>query len=250
MNLLLLEPGEADGRGVVRLEGPRARHLLDVLRAAPGREIRLGVVDGPLGTGRVLRADAAKREVELEIRLGAETPPRPRIDLLLALPRPKVLGRLWAVLASLGVGHVWLTNAWRVEKCYFDTHVLAPETIRAGLLEGLVQARDTRLPVVTLHRHLRALVEDELPREPYAARILAEPDGAGRGFSAIGRGLPPDGRVLVAIGPEGGWIQPELDLLEARGFERAGWGGGRPLRTDVACSVLLGALADGMAAGH
>ena len=39
------------------------------------------------------------------------TPARPPVDLLLALPRPKVLRRLWAQLAAIGVGRIILTNA-------------------------------------------------------------------------------------------------------------------------------------------
>ena len=54
----------------------------------------------------------------------ATTPARPRLDLLLALPRPKVMRRLWSQLAALGVGQVILTNAARVERDYFGTHVL------------------------------------------------------------------------------------------------------------------------------
>jgi 16S rRNA U1498 N3-methylase RsmE len=48
------------------------------------------------------------------------TPPRPRVDVLLALPRPKVMRRLWAQLAALGVAQIILTNAERVERHYFD----------------------------------------------------------------------------------------------------------------------------------
>jgi len=39
-----------------------------------------------------------------------ETPPRPSIDLLLAMPRPKVLKRLWAQFAALGVGRIFITT--------------------------------------------------------------------------------------------------------------------------------------------
>src|SRR5688500_19330680 len=88
--------------------------------------------------------------------------PRPPVDLLLALPRPKVMRRLWAQLAALGVGRILLTNAARVERNYFDTHVLTSDCYRPLLVEGLQQARDTRLPVVSIHRQLKILVEDHL----------------------------------------------------------------------------------------
>ena len=52
-----------------------------------------------------------------------------------------------------------------------------------------------------------------------------------------------DERLLLAIGPEGGWNAFELGLLEAHGFQTAGMGP-RTLRTDTACVALL-ALAHG-----
>ena len=70
--------------------------------------------------------------------------------------------RLWAQIAALGVGRIILTNAERVERNYFDTHLLAAEQYRPLLIEGLQQARDTRLPLVSVHRQFKILVEDDL----------------------------------------------------------------------------------------
>jgi len=42
----------------------------------------------------------------------------------------------------------------------------------------------------------------------------------------------------MAIGPEGGWNDFELSLLESHGFQKAGMGA-RTLRTDTACIALL-----------
>jgi len=45
-------------------------------------------------------------------------------------------------------------------------------------------------------------------------------------------------RVLLAIGPEGGWNSFETALLEAHGFQTVGMGP-RTLRSDTACIALL-----------
>ena len=238
MNWLLLEPDEVPPKGPVVLHGDQARHAREVLHAVPGQRLRLGIVDGPFGTGEVLGTDP-----DGSIRLRAEwypaPPPRPRIDLLLAMPRPKVMRRLWPVLASLGVGRIFIANAWKVERGYFDTPALDPATIRAGLLEGLRQAGDTLLPEVTIHRRLRPLVEDVLPSLPsYANRWIAHPDASA---STPLSSLPNSGRTLLAIGPEGGWIPDEVDLFRRHGFAPLSLGP-RILRTDTACAVLLGLL--------
>ena len=235
MNLILL--GERDRPDVqpVTLGDARAAHLLKVLRVTPGQTVRVGILDGPLGVGTVECARAG--EVTLRCTFETEAPPRPRVDVLLAVPRPKVMRRLWAQLAALGVGQIMLTNAERVERHYFDTHVLTAATYRPLLVEGLQQARDTRLPEVSIHRQFRILVEDRLDAlAGDGLRLVADPSGSTAPGSAVSehRGR----RVLIAIGPEGGWNAFELSLLASRGFQLVGMGP-RTLRVDTACTALL-----------
>ena len=241
MNLILLDAAEITSTGDATLTDDRARHVREVLGATPGLRVRVGIIDGALGTATVSAIDG--HTIALRCTFDA-TPPRPRIDLLLALPRPKVLRRLWAQLAALGVDRIILTNAARVERNYFDTHVLEPACYRPLFLEGLQQARDTRVPRVSIHRQFRKLVEDELTAlSDAAARLVADPLATTpiRDALRAGRTLPdpPDNRVLLAIGPEGGWNEFELGLLETRGFQRVSMGT-RTLRSDTACVALLG----------
>ncbi len=271
MNLLLVEPGEVGADGVALLSGARAEHVRHVLRAQPGQGVRIGAVDGGHGIGTVLSLD--EQAIALRCTIDDMTPPRPPVDLLLALPRPKVLRRLWAQLAALGVGRIILTNAERVERNYFDTHLLDVDVYRPLLIEGLQQARDTRLPVVTIHRRLKVLVEDDLDRLcPNVVRLVADPGAATTFATALGDGVSaaamvgagesaryppvaseapdtvavaePKGdvpRALLAVGPEGGWTEFELRLLQAHGFGAVGMGR-RTLRSDTACVALLALL--------
>lgn len=233
MNLILIERGElADGR--VRLTGGRASHIRGVLRTPTGGTVRLGVIDGPTGEGTVLSCDATG--VVLDCRLDGPVPLRPRVDLLLAVPRPKVLNRLWAQLAAIGVGRIMLTNAEKVERMYFDTHVLGEAHRRTRLIEGLAQAKDTRVPEVTVHRRFKVLIEDELDALcGEAARVVADASFGDQPSAAIPTG---SGRVVVAVGPEGGWTPYELDLLTGHGFRGFGLGP-RTLRADTACVAVL-----------
>jgi len=240
VNLILLEPGEVDALGDVVLSGARATHLVTVLRAAPGDRVRIGLIDGPRGAGTVRSADSAS--VTLRCDFEQDAPERPRVDLLLALPRPKVMRRLWAQLAALGVGRVILTNAERVERDYFDAHVLTPECYRPLLVEGLQQARDTRLPAVSIHKRFKVLIEDELHGlgDPAGLRLVADPSAQEAVSAALStdRRDGHDRRVLLAVGPEGGWNAYEIALLQSRGFRPVGMGD-RTLRTDTACVALL-----------
>ena len=221
--------------GDVRLSGARAAHLLNVLHVQPGHQVRVGVLDGPRGIATVQAI--GEGDVALRCALEANIPPRPAIDLLLALPRPKVMRRLWAQIAALGVGQIILTNAEKVERHYFDTHILAPDTYRPLLIEGLQQAQDTRLPAVSIHRQFRILIEDALDRlSGPGLRVVAHPS-ATTPLGEVVRGSSQE-RILLAIGPEGGWNAFEIALLESRGFRLAGMGS-RTLRTDTACVALL-----------
>ena len=243
MNLILIEPGEVGDAGGVHLTGTRATHLLGVLKVAPGHSVRIGIVDGPCGVGTV--EAIADGTVALRCALEPEIPPRPRVDLLLAVPRPKVLRRLWAQIAALGVGRIILTNAEKVERNYFDTHILSPETYRPLLIEGLQQARDTRLPAVTIHRQFTVLIEDELDRlVDRGSRLVADPSATRAAAEVAGENS--EGRLLLAVGPEGGWNAFEINLLQTHGFQLVGMGT-RTLRTDTACVALLSLVHDAMA---
>ncbi len=237
MNRILLEPADVGADGLAVLKDRQAEHVLQVLKSRPGDDVRIGVIDGLRGVGRV--TGYAPGEVQLSCTL--DTPPLPstQTTLLLALPRPKVLHRLWAPLASMGLDRIILTAAAKVERQYFDTHWLQPEAYRPLLVEGLEQSGDTRLPAVTLKRRFKPFIEDEADMEfEGTTRLVCHPYAENPLVSL----LPAQGEpVVIAIGPEGGWTDFEIGLLQAHGFA-CGSFGERTLRTDTAVQAILGAV--------
>jgi 16S rRNA (uracil1498-N3)-methyltransferase len=237
MNRLLFEADAIAPDGGARVSGEAARHLRDVLHATPGQTVRIGLLDGPPGIGTVQAVTGD--EIRMTCALEAVTPERPPVDLLLALPRPKVMRRLWPQLAAMGVDQIVLTNAAKVERMYFDTHVLRPDVVRPLLIDGVQQAGDTRLPQVHIVRRLKPWIEDALDRQfPDGVRLLADPAAGRRVAEALGGGRPSARRVVLAVGPEGGWTAFETELLAVRGFMPVSMGA-RTLRTDTACIALL-----------
>ncbi len=239
MNLLLLLPEDESGE-VHRIEGPRAKHLLEVLEVRPGRRLFAGELDGPTGTAEVTAVGPGW--VEVLAKLDRPSPPAPPGRLLLALPRPKVLRRLLPQLAALGVDEIVLLRTWRVQRSYLDTELLRPEIHRPLLLDGLMQAGLTRLPRVRLEARFRPFVEDRLPSERKERRIVAHP----RAILPIG-GLPPDpGPYALLVGPEAGLLDGELDLVLQAGFRPARLCAG-VLKVETAVVAGL-ALLDGLRA--
>lgn len=235
MNRLLVWSHERDATGCVRLTGRRAEHVRTVLRAAEGDELRAGIIDGPGAVARIVRLSDAHCDVEIREVPEVELPPPPTADLLLALPRPKFLKRILPQLATLGVRRLYLTAAKRVERFYFDTHLLKPEHYLPLVVEGLEQAMDTRMPEIHIVRPLRNFLRDELaPRYAAGHKLLAHP-----GPRSAPSVVPPAGEpLLVAIGPEGGWTDEEVALFDGLGFTRFSLGD-RILRTDMACVAVL-----------
>ena len=234
MNLLLLLPGDLAGPDRARLTGRRLRHVVEVHRAAIGDELAVGLLDGPLGRGRVTRLDA--EVLELDLTLDQPPPPKLPLTLVLALPRPKVLNRLLAAATSLGAARIWLVNAWKVEKSYWNSPRLSEDNLLLQRLLGLEQARDTRLPELHLRRLLRPFAEDELPRLARGTLALVAHPGAAE---PCPRQVTEP--VTLVIGPEGGFLAAEVELL-VRGGCRPVHLGERILRVETALAALVGRI--------
>ncbi|WP_417916360.1 16S rRNA (uracil(1498)-N(3))-methyltransferase [Candidatus Electronema sp. JC] len=235
MNLLLFSQDELVD-SLLLLHDFRSEHIRRVLGLAAGDSLRLGMINGRLGHGTVLSIDA--ETVTLAVQLDREPPPPPPVELILALPRPIMLQRILKQAATLGVWRIHLIRSAKVEKSFFHSPALLPEKIRERLLEGLTQAAvDTRLPEVRVHPLFSTFVQDTLP-ELNGCRLLAHP-----GVSAnLPEVFPKNGeRVLLAVGPEGGWNEHELRCLSGQGFTAFNMGG-RILHVDTAVAVLLGQL--------
>ena len=239
MNLLLLQPGELASDGTAVLTGRRLLHAKEVLQLAKGDALRVGMLGGLRGLAEVISLDAAA--LTLRVALTEPPPPRAGVDLLLAMPRPKALKKIVPAVASFGISRLFLLNAARVEKSFFSSPFVQPAALEELLCLGLEQARDTLLPEVRVVERFRPFVEDELDGllGPSPLRLLAHP-----GVLPLGETLraEPKRQVALAIGPDGGWVPFERDLLAQRGFREVSLGE-RPLRTEVAVSALLGALA-------
>lgn len=267
LNRLLFDAHELCGRELrLRSDDRRAKHVREILRLEPGSPVRVGQIDGGVcDEARVLGADGEVTiELPADAALGTAAPAEPAVDLLLALPRPLQLERMLPVAAQLGIGTLILAHACKVPRDYWGSHLLRRDggaaKLRAALVDGLAQAGDTRVPRVVEARHLRRFCERELdavcPRAE-VLRLVAHPqrDAPAPRLPSVREAVrlarqhaPCAARVLVAMGPEGGWEEPdELELLAAHGFAAVSLGP-RVLRSDVAMVSLVTLAHDALAA--
>jgi RsmE family RNA methyltransferase len=206
------------------------------------------------------------------------------VSLLLALPRPLQLSRLLPMISQMGVHHLILCAAHKVPHDYFGSHLFRqPNELRKCLLEGLCQSGDVRLPRVTviqspLHRLFSSqnsttntnttttnLFDQWFPLDQ-VARVVAHPLRTNRDESNMISSTtttsststtvqplrlhnvtfpnPHQRQILLAVGPEGGWLEPEeLHLFQRHHFQQVTLGP-RTLRTDVAVISLLALAQD------
>ncbi len=242
MNRILFEPSEIVD-GVATFGGVRAEHVRKVLHGEVGQILKTGVLDGKIGTGEIV--EMANDEIRVRVTHDAE-PLAPWVDLVLAPPRPRILKRLLPQLATMGVGRIVLVGAQKVEKDFWGATLLKEENYRPLLVDGLMQGCvSTQVSTIEARRNFRRFVADELDAMfPTSRRLVAHPYESGkveegkRGMGVLG-GMGATGRrLLLAIGPEGGWTDDEVALLETHGFARYSLGS-RILRTDTATIALL-----------
>ena len=232
MNRILFEKSEITD-GVATFGGERAAHVLGVLHGEVGQTLKTGELDGRIGTGEIVSIEG--RTVAVKVSHTEESL-RPWCDLVLAPPRPRVMKRLLPQLASLGVGTIVLVGAKKVEKDFWGATLLKEENYRPLLVDGLMQAGTSVVPRMETRRNFRRFVGDELDSLfPTANRVVGHPGGAPNAPAQK------PGRLLLAVGPEGGWTDDEVSLLESHGFSRYSLGS-RILRTDTALVALLARL--------
>ena len=235
MNLLLVEPEEVTGDGMVVLGDRRAEHLRKFIGVQVGSIVKAGIVAGGIGTAEVITDDGTTMALRLSIT-GPPSVPMP-VSLVLAVPRPKVLTRVIETAAAFGVTRIDLTNSWRVEKAYLSSPRLYEEALTYATRFGAEQGATTHIPPVQLHDRLMGLLDARWPAAdaPPATKLIAHP-----GAPPIEQ-APLSWPLVLALGPEGGWIQRELDTFVERGFTQVSIGA-PILRVEAALSAVLGQL--------
>lgn len=239
MNLILLELADYTAADRVYLRertgDGRARHIREILGATTGSILKVGAVDGLLGSAEILRIDSDG--LELQVTLTEPPPPKLPLTLILALPRPKVLRRIIRTVAELGVRELILLNTYKVEKSYWQSPALGAECIREYFIEGLQQSRDSVLPIIHYEKRFKPFVEDRMPA------IVGDTTGlvAHPGIDAAACPLALNQPCTLAIGPEGGFIPYEIEKLQEAGLAQIQLGA-RILRVENALTTLVAKL--------
>jgi RsmE family RNA methyltransferase len=242
VNIILFEPREM-GRPLTRRD-ERTIHLLKVLHKKAGDRFEAGILGGNRGTGIIetVRLDGS---ILYTLDLNEEPPPRYPVRLAVGFPRPIQIRRILRDLSSLGLEAVDFIGTDLGEKSYRDTRLFSDGGARTALIEGAVQARDTRIPLLSAYGSLEGWLGERpwdkpadkpagYSRQRTGPLLIAadnvRPEGSLANLNALGQSL------VLAVGSERGWSDAERDRLEEAGFLRLSMGD-RALRTETACTA-------------
>ena len=219
------------------LRGDAAEHLGRVLRAEPGQLYELS--DGQrVWLGRVESVGLLKRgENRIEFSLVEAVAVREsalQVDLLIALVKFDRFEWCLEKATELGVRNIVPIVAARSDKALVGAAEKRHARWEKILVESAQQSRRLRAPKI----EAAMKADTAFARERAELRILLS-ENAGAASIRNVLGGKSSNSVALAIGPEGGWTDAELDLAQAAGFAEASLGQ-LILRTETA---VLSALA-------
>ena len=233
MNIVLLEAEQTQSE-FWKIDNPRQiQHLSQHVQLNAGDTLKVGIRNGERYLTEVISVSEQQiriRPIQLEA-----IPTKLPVHLILALPRPKVLRRIIMDAVTLGVQRISLIHSYRVDKSYWQSPFL--QHLDDYVTLGLEQAGDTIEPEIHLYKRFKPFVEDVLPSfiSEHQPAYVAHPYAEQPMPHAIQHAC------TVVVGPEGGFIPYEVELLQKNGCQAVSLGN-RILRTENAVPYILGRL--------
>lgn len=224
-----LDPGAATAP--VPLPADTAAHLRRVLRLPAGAALELADGGGARAPA-VLEGDAAR----LTGPVVHEPRPAPSLEVAQALPKGRKLDDVVRVLTELGVDRLLPVASERsVVRLSGPRADRAVERWRAVAVAACEQSRRTWLPRLDLP----ASVEDVATETVGATLVVAHVGGDHPLRAAMEQvaDRAPE-RVVLAVGPEGGWTDAEVATLADAGGQVVSLGP-TVLRTEHAAPALV-----------
>ena len=216
------------------MEGEAAHHLGRVLRAQTGQLYELS--DGErVWLGRIESVGRDRVQFALVEELPAV---QPNLDITLLVALVKFDAFEWAIekATELGVGTIVPLAAERSEKTLLAAAAKRADRWKKILLEASQQSRRVRVPTLQSLR----LLDEAFSGDSRGARLClserAEAPSLKTALSTV-KTLS----VTLAIGPEGGWTDRELEVVRQNRFSEVSMGR-LILRTETAVIAALASL--------
>lgn len=209
----------------IRLSGPQAHYLLNVMRLKAGAPVRL--FDDRSGEWLATIAEATKRDLVLALdkRL-AERETVPDLWLLAAPLKRGPFEWLIEKATELGVARILpvVTQRAVVDR-------INPDRLRATAIEAAEQCGRTALPSIASPVPLGRMLADWPPDRP----LLFADETGGEPIAGVVR----PGPAAILIGPEGGFTHQERDAIRGLPGALGVSLGPRILRAETAAAAAI-----------
>ena len=233
MNIVLLDPRQTETEIWSISSKRQLEHLKQHVDVQLGDSLKVGIREGKRYLTEVVEVN--EQAIKLKPVKEEAVPVKLAVTLIVAMPRPKVLRRLIMDSVTLGVEKIILLHSYRVDKSYWQTPFL--QQLDQYVTLGLEQAGDTIAPKIEIYKRFKPFVEDVLP-----SLVTADcPAYVAHPYAEMKMPFAIDHPCTIVIGPEGGFIPYEVDLLIKNGCQAVSLGN-RILRTETAISYVLGRL--------
>jgi 16S rRNA (uracil1498-N3)-methyltransferase len=218
-------------RGKYRLDADESRHLSQVCRLTVGDEVELFDGDGRAVAARIV--ELGRKVVELAASGEVRVEP-PLAALTLAIGAPKGDRFAWLVEKATELGVARLVPI-RTRRSVVEPRSTKLDRLRRTVIEASKQCGRNRLMVLEEPTPWPRFAEAERA----ALRLIAHPGGPGfQDWPAIVEGEA----IVLAVGPEGGFADDEIESAVAFGWRPVGLGR-KVLRIETAgiagCSAIL-----------
>ncbi|OTG63334.1 16S rRNA (uracil(1498)-N(3))-methyltransferase [Acinetobacter sp. ANC 3903] len=233
MNIVLLDPRQTESEIWTISAKRQLEHLRTHVDIQVGDTLKVGIREGQRYLTEIV--EVTEHAIKLKPIKEEMVPAKLPVTLIVAMPRPKVLRRLIMDSVTLGVEKIILLHSYRVDKSYWQTPFL--QQLDQYITLGLEQAGDTIAPKIEIYKRFKPFVEDVLP-----SLITAEcPAYVAHPYADIKMPFAIDHPCSIVIGPEGGFIPYEVDLLIKNGCQAVSLGN-RIIRTETVIPYVLGRL--------
>jgi 16S rRNA (uracil1498-N3)-methyltransferase len=233
MNIVLIDERQAQ-TDVWKITAKRQlEHLFQHLEIQKGDTLKVGILNGSRYLIEVV--DVQENAVVVKPIREEKVAEKLPVTLIVALPRPKVLRRLIMDSVTLGVEKIILIHSYRVDKSYWQTPFL--QQLDHYIHLGLEQAGDTIPPKIELYKRFKPFVEDVLP----SLILENKPAFVAHPYAEEKMPFALNQPCSIVIGPEGGFIPYEVDLLIKNGCQVMNLGN-RIIRTETVIPYVLGRL--------
>lgn len=229
----------------IRLEGVDHNHLARVMRAKPGDEVIVLNNEGETAVATVERTEKNFTLLEIACVVEPQTvgiAPEPSVQIAVAQALGKA-DKLETVIQHGAEAGATEFVPVRADRCVADLPA-DPDRAAEKLLRwnqisksAAEQACLLRIPIVRVPLHSRQLFSAGDPED--ALRLILHPGPAGQPLrTALEKVSGAPSKIVIAIGPEGGWSPAELDMASAAGWRMITLGP-RVLRTETAALVAI-----------